>query len=139
MRPLLARRAPGDSGSSAIELVLLTPVLIALVFAVIQAALLWHARHVALAAAQQGDRLARVAAVTTDDATIRAATVDYIHSLGADLVGDPVVTVTRAGGWATVTVTGRAVSLLPGATLPVHAVARGPVETFRPDTAAGAP
>ena len=126
-----------ESGSSAIELVLLTPVLIALVFTVIQAALLWHARHVALAAAQQGDRLARSAAAN-DDAAVRAQTVSYLHSLGADLVGSPTVTVTRSGGFVTVTVTGRAVSVLPGATLRVHAVSRGPVEAFQ-SSATGAP
>jgi Flp pilus assembly protein TadG len=120
-----------EVGSSAIELVLLTPVLIALVFAVVQAALLWHAHHVAVAAAQQGARLAR-AAEGADPAMVRAATVDYLHSLGADLLGAPTVTVTRAGGWATVTVTGRAVSLLPGATLRISAVSRGPIEAFRP-------
>jgi len=128
----------GESGSSAVELVLITPVLIALVFAVVQAALLWHAHHVAVAAAQQGARLAR-AADGGDPAQVRAATIDYLHSLGADLLGTPVVTVTRSGGWATVTVTGRAVSLLPGATLRISAVSRGPVESFHPATAAGAP
>jgi Flp pilus assembly protein TadG len=130
-----SRRARPDAGSSAIELVLLTPVLIALVFTVVQAALVWHARHVALAAAQQGDRIAR-SADTVDDATVRAQTVAYLHSLGADLVGSPTVTVTRSGGFVTVTVTGRAVSIVPGAALHVHAVSRGPVEQF---TAGGAP
>lgn len=130
-----AHRRHRDVGSSAIELVLLTPVLIALVFTVVQAALVWHARHVALAAAQQGDRLARSAAAA-DDATVRAQTVEYMHSLGADLVGSPTVTISRAGGFVTVTVTGRAVSLVPGAALHVHAVSRGPVEQF---SAGGAP
>jgi len=127
------RRA--DAGSSAIELVLLTPVLIALVFTVVQAALVWHARHVALAAAQQGDRFARSMA-GADDATVRARTIEYVRSLGADLVGSPTVTVTRAGGFVTVTVTGMAVSLVPGAALHVHAVSRGPAEVF---TAGGLP
>lgn len=130
-----AHRSRRDVGSSAIELVLLTPVLIALVFTVVQAALVWHARHVALAAAQQGDRLARSAS-TIDDAAVHAQTVAYLHSLGANLVGSPTVTVTRSGGFVTVTVTGRAVSLVPGAALQVQAVSRGPVEEF---SAGGAP
>lgn len=125
-----------DIGSSAIELVLLTPVLIALVFAVVQAALLWNAQHVAVAAAQQGARLARTAA-GGDEATVRDATVGYVHSLGASLVDAPTVTVTRAGGWATVTVTAHAVSLLPGATLTVHGTSRGPIERFTPTAGSG--
>ena len=121
-----------DRGSSAIELVLLTPLLIAMIFGIVQAGLLWHARHVAVAAAQQGARLARADADTpvSPDA-VRAETIGYLHRLGADLVGDPVVQVTRSGGWVTVTVTAHAVSLLPGGTLTVRGVSRGPVEEFR--------
>jgi Flp pilus assembly protein TadG len=123
-----------DEGSSAIELVLLTPVLIALVFAVVQAALLWNAQHATVAAAQQGARFARTAAQGSDPARVQAATTAYLHSLGANLVDAPTVTVHTAGGWTTVTVTAHAVSLLPGATLTVHGSSRGPVETFMPDT-----
>jgi Flp pilus assembly protein TadG len=121
-----------DRGSSAIELVLLTPLLIAMIFGIVQAGLLWHARHVAVAAAQQGARLARADAGTpASPDTVRAETIGYLHRMGADLVGDPVVQVTRSGGWVTVTVTAHAVSLLPGGTLTVRGVSRGPVEEFR--------
>ena len=122
-----------DDGSSAIELVLLTPVLIALIFTVVQAALVWNAQHAAVAAAQQGARIARTD-TAGDDAHVRAATAAYLHSLGASLVDAPTVTVRRSGGWATVTVTAHAVSILPGATLTVHGTSRGPVETFTADT-----
>jgi Flp pilus assembly protein TadG len=114
--------------------VLITPVLIALVFTVIQAALLWHARQVALAGAQEGDRLAR-AAGATDPANVRADTITYLRGLGADLLSTPQVSVASAAGYATVTVTGRAVSLIPGATLTVTGTSRGPLEQFTPDTA----
>lgn len=121
-----------DRGSSAIELVLLTPLLIAMIFGIVQAGLVWHARHVAVAAAQQGARLARAdTGAPLDPSAVRAQTIAYLHKLGADLVGDPVVQVTRSGGWVTVTVTGHAVSLLPGGTLTVHGVSRGPIEEFR--------
>ena len=122
-----------ERGSSAIELVLLTPLLIAIIFGIVQAGLVWHARHVAVAAAQQGARLARAdTGVPLDPAAVREQTVAYVHRLGAALVGDPVVQITRSGGWVTVTVTGHAVSLLPGGTLTVRGVSRGPVEEFRP-------
>src|SRR4051812_4233969 len=109
-----------DDGSSAIELVLVTPVLIALVFAVVQAALLWNAQHAAVAAAQQGARLARTQGGSVDPQRVRAATVAYLHSLGASLVDAPTVTVQNDGEFETVTVSAHAVSLLPGATLTVH-------------------
>jgi Flp pilus assembly protein TadG len=130
-----------DAGSSAIELVLLTPLLIVFVFGLVQAALVWHAQHIVVAAAQQGARLARsdgdttqVAATDpgTDTATVRAETISYLHQLGADLIAAPTVSVTRTPGWVSVTVTGHAVSLLPGGTLTVHATSGGPSEGFRP-------
>jgi Flp pilus assembly protein TadG len=126
-----------DDGSSAIELVLVTPVLIALIFVVVQAALLWNAQHAAVAAAQQGARLARTSS-DVSDTRVRDATIAYLHSIGASVADTPTVSVQEAGGWATVTVTAHAVSLLPGATLTVHATSRGPVETFTADTT-GAP
>jgi Flp pilus assembly protein TadG len=141
LRPVEHRQRRRDAGSSAIELVLLTPLLIVIVFGIIQAALLWHAQHVVVAAAQQGARLARsdtnTAQVATTDpgadaATVRAETISYLHQLGADLIAAPTVNLTRTPGWVTVTVTGHAVSLLPGATLTVHATSRGPAEGFRP-------
>jgi Flp pilus assembly protein TadG len=122
-----------DRGSSAVELVILTPVLILIVFGIVQAALLWHAQHIADAAAQQGDRLARAdTGHQVDPATIRTDTLAYLHQLGADLVTTPTVTVTSTPTWATVTVTGHAVSLIPGRGLTIHATSRGPVERFTP-------
>ena len=127
-----------ERGSSAIELVLVTPVLLALVFAVVQAALLWNAQHVAVASAQQGARLARTAVQSGEtDAQVRTATIAYLRSLGASVTDTPTVAVDHAAGWVTVTVTAHAVSLLPGATLTVHGSSRGPVETFTPDLAGG--
>lgn len=48
-----------ERGVSAIEFVLLTPLLFFLIFATVQFALYFYARHVAIAAAQEGDRVAR--------------------------------------------------------------------------------
>ena len=123
----------GDDGSSAVELVLLTPLLMFVVFLVVQAALYMHARHVVLAAAQQGARLARAESLNDQTAldSARAGTYSYLQQLGADVVSDPTVDVTRAGGQATVRVSAHAVSILPGFTLRVVEVSSGPVEQFR--------
>ena len=129
----MLRRRGRDDGSSAVELVLLAPLLMFAVFVVVQAALYMHARHVVLAAAQQGARLARVAAV--DDAAAadaaRTGTYAYLRQLGSQIVSDPAVTVSRTAGEATVRVSAHAVSILPGFTLSVVEVSTGPVEEFR--------
>ena len=134
MRTRLRRRVRrGEDGSSAVELVLLTPLLMFVVFLVVQAALYMHARHVVLAAAQQGARLARAQAPSDQTAVekARAGTYSYLHQLGADIVGTPTVTVTRIGGTATVRVSAHAVSILPGLSLHVAETSSGPVEQFQ--------
>ncbi len=115
---------------------LLAPVLMVLVFVIVQTALFMHARHVALAAAQQGARTARSGspAGTTapaTDAQVQASTLTYLHQLGADLVNSPNVTVTRTATTASVRVQAHAISILPGFTLHVSETSTGPLETFR--------
>ena len=131
--PVVSRWRRGDDGSSAVELVLLTPLLMFVVFLVVQGALYMHARHVVLAAAQQGARLARAQAANDQTAvnSARAGTLSYLHQLGSDVVNDPTVAVTRINGEATVRVTAHAVSILPGFTLRVVETSTGPVEEFR--------
>lgn len=115
------------------ELVLLTPLLMFVVFLVVQGALYMHARHVVLAAAQQGARLARAQAADNQTAVdaARAGTLSYLNQLGSDVVSDPTVAVSRINGEATVRVTAHAVSILPGFTLRVIETSTGPVEEFR--------
>ena len=143
-RPL-SRHARGDEGSSALELVLLTPALIALVFTLVQTALVWNAQHTVGAAAQQGARLARTATATLPfiptttsaasadtDEQIRAATIRYLQQTGGHALHDPTVTIRRDGQYVTVTVAGTTVGVLPGTTTRVSGSSRTPVEGFRP-------
>src|SRR3569833_4288637 len=53
------RRRRSDRGANTLELALLTPILLLVILFVVQFALVFHARHVALAAAQAGARVAR--------------------------------------------------------------------------------
>jgi Flp pilus assembly protein TadG len=121
--------------------VLVTPVLIALVFALIQTALLWNARHTLAAAAQQGARHARTAAAllpistaaTPDaDGQLRASTLAYLEQIGGRSLNDPTVTVDRAGEFVTVTVSATTLGLLPGTSIRLSSSSRTPVEGFRP-------
>jgi Flp pilus assembly protein TadG len=134
-RPV-ARRAdrlrPNDRGSSSVELVLLAPALMFAIFLLIQAALYMHARHVALAGAQQGARLARTS--SADSAAleqVRAATGSYLQQLGGGVLSHSQVAVSTSNGVARVDVTGQAGSIVPGISLTVRAHSAGPTETFR--------
>ena len=100
------------------------PATLALLVAVLQAALWWHADHVALAAAQHG---VTVAASQGPSAGQHAA-AGFATSAG---LNHPAVAVT-AGRVITVTVTGRAAGLIPGFDPVIHAHASAPPETYEP-------
>lgn len=139
------RDVSGDEGSSALELVLLTPALIALVFTLVQTALVWNAQHTVGAAAQQGARIARTAtatlasvstapagASTEAEEQVRSATLRYLQQTGGRALRNPTVTIRRDGQYVTVTVAGTTVGVLPGTTVRVSGSSRSPVEGFRP-------
>lgn len=134
-----------DRGSSAIELVLVTPVLIALVFGLIQTALVWNTRHTVSAAAQHGAREARSStALTTSigtsagdddpagDAQVRAGTLSYLRQIGGRGLQNPTVAIRHDGSFVVVTVSGTTVGVLPGTTVRVSSSSRTPAEGFRP-------
>jgi hypothetical protein len=114
----------------------LFPAVLVATFGLIQGALYYHARDVALAAATDGLTAAR--ARTGSSAEGRAAAASFLRRAGGEdvLIGASVASV-RTATAATVTVTGRTMSLVPG--LPGWSVsqsASGPVERF---TRAGEP
>lgn len=139
------RDADRESGVSAIEFVLLTPLLFFLIFATVQFALYFFARHVAIAAAQEGARVARAEAANPAEATtwrgdaVAEAKV-WINRLAPSLLPDALVPLpTQSGtpganGWTvSVSVTATVPSLFPWANLTVTETSTGPVEQFIPD------
>ncbi len=125
-----------DSGASAVEFVMLTPIMFFLIFGAVQFALYSFAADVAKAAAQAGAREARreadVSAGWQDSARGKAR--DYVRQLaGPGLLSNVSVPVGRNGDMVSVTVTGDAPAILPGMSLRVTAVSEGPVERFVPD------
>ncbi len=120
-----------ERGSATTEVVLLTPVLLFLVLLVVQFGLWYHAEHVAQAAAQEGVRSARLEGSSADAGRTRA--VAFLSTVGPTIVQEPVVTATRDANTANVSVEGRAVTVVPGFSLPVKATASSPVERFRED------
>jgi hypothetical protein len=137
-----ASREHGERGASAIELAMLTPLLIIVIAGTIQFAMLYHARHVALAAAQAG---ARVARATAGDPganwrePARTKTFDYLRAIGPNLLEAPTAQPLEriVGGQPVdvgIQVRGTAVRVIPFLTLTVTEQSRGPVERFIPDT-----
>jgi TadE-like protein len=130
-----------ERGASAVELAMLTPLLIIIIAGTIQFAMLYHARHVALAAAQAGARVARATAGQPGAAweqPAREKTVAYLRAIGPNLLEAPQPLLLRrfAGGQLVdvgVEVRGTAVRVIPFLTLRVDEQSRGPVERFIPD------
>ncbi|MEV0847626.1 TadE family protein [Streptomyces sp. NPDC049954] len=127
------RRAP-DAGMTAIEFVVLTPLLFFMIFASVQFALYSFADHVAQAAAQAGARKARA---TADEhpgqwrGEARGAADQYIRQLGPQLVlGPDVKLVQPQADTVGVEITARVPTVFPGLDLTVHAQSVGPVERF---------
>lgn len=136
----IKRRPVRDRGTSAIELAILAPILLALIWLAIQYALYFQGRQVALAAAQIGARVAREEAATVptwqSDAVRQAE--KYYNGLGTKVLGNGIqATATSNGNDVQVTVTGQAASILFGLPLPIHETAGGPIECFRPDLNGG--
>jgi Flp pilus assembly protein TadG len=127
-----AGRSRGEDGSATLELTVLFPVLLLLIFGVIQGALFFHGRNVALAAAEQGVRAARLDGQSDPAGTAAQQARQFLLDTGEiDNLSDLSITPAVTGRQVGVTVTARTVSLLPGVPGPrVSQTAAGPREQF---------
>ena len=126
------RQTRDDGGAATLELVVLFPILLLLIFGTIQGALYFHGRNVVLAAAQQGVRAARLDGQPDRSATAERQTRQFLLDTGelSNLDGLTVV-VSLDANQVRVTVSGRTVSLLPGVPGPrVTQTAAGSLERF---------
>jgi len=113
LRTYLRSRLTGDRGSTSLQLVIIFPAVLALIFGGVQTALYFYARNVAIAAAQEGARAAGAQYGSASAGT--AAASDFIaRAGGADALPAASVSGNRSGTTATVTVRGRSLSLVPG-------------------------
>ena len=120
-------RGRGQVGSVTLELTVIFPAVLLLIFGIVQAAVWYHGRTLAMLAAQDGLRV--VQALDGSAAAGRAQATAALADNGATgFLTDPRVTATRTPTSGTVTVTARSVALLPGVALPVSQRATGPVE-----------
>ena len=136
-RPARLRALPlgsmrSERGSTSVQMVILMPVLFSVMFLGLQAALFYHARTVAIAAAQEGARAAGAETGSASDG-IAAATSFVAAAGGSDVLENASVSGSRSATQATVTVRGVALSVIPGwspivqqsATVPVERITTG--------------
>jgi hypothetical protein len=127
-----------DAGASSLEWAMLTPILILVMLLVVQFAMVYHARHVALAAAQSGARVARTQPVGggwQGPAEARAA--EDVQKIGRNLISGLQVETGEVGDQRFVEVSGEAVAVVPFMTFRVRQRSQGPIECFRPDVGDG--
>jgi Flp pilus assembly protein TadG len=121
-------RGPGEdteAGSVSVELAVATPLLLLLILFIVQFAVWWHANHIAQAAAAQALAAARAQHATVADGEDEATAV--MSQAGREILRHLRVVVTRTGTRVHVRVDATAEPVVPGLSLPVHAVADGPV------------
>jgi hypothetical protein len=126
-----------DRGASTLELALLTPVLLLVILFVVQFALVFHARHVALAAAQAAARVAREQRTGDWQAAARAEGVAYVNKIGPQLLTEVQAVPDSNGDRRGVTVAGWAIPVVPFFKFHVSERSEGPIECYRPDVGAG--
>jgi len=127
-RRLIGRMAAGrERGSSSIQMVILMPALFSIMFLGMQGALYYHARTVAIAAAQEGARAAG-SQNGTGAAGVSAASLFVSDAGGKDVLPGAHMTGGRSATTATVTVTGTSLSVIPGWSPAVSQSASVPVE-----------
>jgi len=131
-------RRRDQRGSVSIELVILLPALFALMFLGMQAALFYHARTVAFAAAEEGARAA--AAEQGREADGIDAANDFIAEAGGDdVLTDTYVSASRTTTTATLTITGFSLSVIPGWNVRITQSASLPIERVTAPTVSGTP
>lgn len=119
------RHTRNERGAASIEMVVLLPALFAVLFLGMQSALYFHARTVAIAAAQEG---ARAAAVEDAQSSAAVAATNAFLADAGDALEAPSVKPGRTSTTATVTVSGHALSVIPGWRPRVTQTARAEIE-----------
>ncbi len=136
----VARARGSDRGASAVELAILAPALIFVSLLIVQFAIWFDARHAALAAAQQGDLVARENAATNPggwQGVAQNAATSYYHGLDTALISAVTARAApgQAAGTVSVTVRGKMTGIWP---LTISETVTGPIECFRTQVSQGA-
>ena len=100
-----------DRGSTTLQLAIVFPALLLAFFGAVQAGLVYQARAVALAAAEEG---ARVASTETGSAGAGRSVASAFAGRAGTWLQDQSVSGSRSATRATITVSGIALSIVPG-------------------------
>src|SRR5215469_12529762 len=119
-----------DSGAVTLSYVIIVPVFLLAILVVVQASVLYLAKQTALAAARHGADVARTTKPPAGASAGAAAAIAFARSAGPGFLTG--VSAKSRGTLTTVTVTvsGRAFSLIPGRPFPIREVVTAPVERF---------
>jgi TadE-like protein len=115
-----------DAGSVTVEAVLLVPAMMLIFLVIIQFALWAHAAQVTQLAASDGDRVARSQFGGTTAGIAAAQSV-----AGPGLATTQVSANLLSGDVIRISVSGSAISIIPGLSFPVSAAQAGPIQEFR--------
>lgn len=120
-------------GATSLELALLTPILLTVILLVVQFAMVYHARHVALAAARAGARVARGQVTGDWQSAAKSKAESYAQQIGPNILTGVKASPSGGPDERFVDVEGEAITVIPWRTWHVHQRAGGPTECFRPD------
>lgn len=126
------RRLSSDHGSTTVEMVGYTAVMLAALLVGVQMAAWGLAELACRYAANHALQTTRVQGGTAGAGHTDASTV--LAAIDGNLVTNPSVQTSRGTATATVTVKGTAVTVIPFLHLPVSATVTGPVETLNPES-----
>lgn len=116
-----------DTGSATLEVSILAPILLLIVFSIVQVGLWSYARSLALGAAQEAVAAGRVLGSSAQLGQERAH--QFLSATAGDSLVGGEVTATSDARTLRVEVSGRALSVLPGVPgLPVSQAAEAPLE-----------
>lgn len=119
-----------ERADTIVQTVIVAPALFLMIMAIIQIALVAHARNVAEAAAQDGVAAARQFDGTTTDG--RAAANSSLDALGPRMLTDRHVTVERTTTRASVTIVGHSLAFIPGISPRIEVTSAADVERYVP-------
>ncbi len=120
----------GERGDDNVAAAIIFSFILLVAWVILQVAVVLLGRGVALEAARDGVRAARLAPV--DTAAAASAAAGYVTRATGSWLDNVAANAWTEGRNVSVTVTGEAVSLVPFAQFPISQTSSGPIEELRP-------
>jgi len=120
----------GERGDDNVAAAIIFSAILLVAWAILQVAVVLLGRGVALEAARDGVRVARLPPV--DTAAAASAAADYVTRATGSWLNNVAAQAETDGRNVSVTVSGEAVSLVPFAQFPISQTSSGPIEELHP-------